>query len=91
MGQAFTVAWMVLVAAMMLSSELFPRWLGWLGSAAAAIYSLGQFELIETVIEDSPFVGPAALVGSLLWLAWMLIMGIRLLTATPRETKHAHH
>lgn len=33
---------------------------------------------------------PAALIGSLLWLAWMLIMGIRLLTATPQETKHAH-
>ena len=90
MGQAFTIAWMILVAAMMLRSELFPRWLGWMGLVAAAIYSLGQLELIETVIEDFPYVGPAALIGSLLWLAWMLIMGIRLITATPQETKHAH-
>lgn len=93
LGQAFTIAWMVLVAAMMLRSRLFPQWLGWLGFVAAAIYSLGQLELIETVIEDFPFVGPAGLVGSLLWLGWMLIMGIRLLrvTPTPQEINRADH
>lgn len=85
LGQAFTIAWMVMVAAMMLNSSLFPRWLGWLGFVAAAIYSLAQLELIETVVEGFPYVGPAGLVGSLLWLIWMLIMGIRLVSVAPRE------
>ncbi len=42
----------------------------------------GQHDLIETVIEHFPYVGPA-LVGSLLWLASMLLMGIRILISTP--------
>lgn len=42
----------------------------------------GQHDLIETVIEHFAYVGPA-LVGSLLWLASMLLMGIRILISTP--------
>lgn len=50
----------------------------------------GQHDLIETVIEHFPYVGPA-LVGSLLWLASMLLMGIRILISTPQETNHAYY
>jgi hypothetical protein len=78
-GQAFTILWMVLVSLAMLRSSLFGRWVAWLGLAAAVIYALAQTELLATVMPDLPVVGPAGLIGSLLWLAWMVILGVFLL------------
>jgi hypothetical protein len=81
LGQAFTIAWIVLVSVMMFRSRIFRPWLGWVGLAAAAVYSLSQLELIATVIPDVPSWGAAGLIGSLLWLLWMALIGVRLLMA----------
>ena len=78
-GQMFTILWMILVCAEILRSGLVPRWVGWLGLAAAGIYFLGQGDLLATVMPGFPAFGPAALVGSLLWLAWMAALGAFLL------------
>lgn len=80
LGQAFTIVWMVMVAAMMLRSRVFRPWLGWFGLAAAAVYSSAQLELLAIVVPDLPSWDPAGLLGSLMWLGWMLLMGIRLTT-----------
>ncbi len=78
-GQLFIIAWMTIISAHMLRSVLFPMWLGVFGFVASFIYLLAQAELFHTVIEDGPVIEPAGLIGSLLWLVWMLIMGIYLI------------
>jgi len=81
LGQAFTILWMMLVSAAMLKSNLFKPWLGWFGFVASAVYVLAQTELLATVIPNMVVVDIAGLAGSLLWLAWMIILGIFLVKA----------
>jgi hypothetical protein len=72
---------------MMFHSTVFNRWLGAFGLVAAALYSIAQLELMNTVIDDFPHWDQAGLIGSLLWLAWMFAIGIRLVAIrdTPRD------
>jgi hypothetical protein len=79
LGQLFTIFWMSLVSLAILRSRLFAPWTGWLGLVAAGVYFLAQGELLATILPDFPQVGPAGLAGSLLWLAWMVVLGILLL------------
>ena len=68
---------------MMLRSALFQPWQGWLGLVAALVYFLGQSELLATVIPGFPEVPVAGLIGSLLWLFWMIVLGVALLRFRP--------
>lgn len=79
LGQAFTQVWMVLIGVALLRSRSFPTWLGAMGIASAAVYALGHAELIATAIPGFPYWGLAGLVGSLLWLAWLVALGVYLL------------
>ncbi len=81
LGQAFTILWMALVSAAMFKSNIFKPWLGWFGFAASAVYILAQTELLATVIPNIGVVEIAGLAGSLLWLAWMIVLGIFLVRA----------
>lgn len=94
LGQLFTTAWIIMIAAMMFQSKIFNRWLGVFGLIAAALYSVAQLELMSTVIDEFPHWDQAGLIGSLLWLAWMFTIGIRLLTikdTSPDEHENATH
>ncbi len=82
-GQSFTIIWMVLVSVALFRSPLAKPWLGWFGIVAAVVYAAAQMELLATVIPTFPVVPEAGLVGSLLWLAWMIVLGIFLMRATP--------
>jgi hypothetical protein len=82
LGQAFTVVWMALVSVAILKSSLFRPWMGWFGLVAAVVYALAQGELVATVVPGFPEVGLAGLVGSLLWLGWMVVLGVSLLRRT---------
>ncbi len=79
LGQAFTIFWMMLVSLTMFKSDLFKPWLGWFGLLASAVYALAQTELLATVLPNFPVVPEAGLIGSLLWLAWMIALGLVLL------------
>lgn len=81
-GQLFTIFWMLATSAAMFRSALFKSWVAWLGLIASAVYVLAQLELLETVRPDTPVLDPAGLVGSLLWLAWMVVIGVTLLRST---------
>ena len=82
-SQLMTVLWMALISTMMLRSALFRAWLGWLGLGAALVYLLAQSELLATVIPGFPVAPEAGLIGSLLWLLWMVVMGVALLRFRP--------
>jgi hypothetical protein len=78
-GQTFTIVWMVLISKVMIKSAIFKPWLGWFGLGAAAVYLAAQTELFETVIPGFPVVSIAGLLGSLLWLVWLILIGVALL------------
>jgi hypothetical protein len=75
LGYAFVCIWMALISVGLLRARLFPRWVGVFGLAAAAVYSLAHGELLATVIPGFPAWGLAGLLGSLCWLAWMIVLG----------------
>jgi hypothetical protein len=66
---------MVLVCIEILVTRRAPAWIGWLGIVAGGIYLFAQAELFATVIPGLSVFGPAGLIGSLLWLAWMAVLG----------------
>lgn len=78
-GQLFTILLMVLLSLVLLKNRFFPNWFSIAGFAAAIVYLLAQGELLATAMPGFPVWDPAGLVGSLLWLAWMVILGIFLL------------
>ncbi|MFN0156489.1 MAG: DUF4386 domain-containing protein [Bacteroidota bacterium] len=82
-GQLFTVVWMFLVGAAMMKSPAFRPWLGWFGIISGAIYLLAQLELFATVIPGIPVITIARLLGSILWLMWMVLIGIAMLRMRP--------
>jgi len=77
-GQIFTITWMSLISGVIYRSKMFSKWVAWLGWFASAVYLLAQTELFATSIPNFPVVGWAGLYGSLLWLVWMLVLGIYL-------------
>jgi hypothetical protein len=79
LGQMLTILWMLLTSLALLKSRDFKPWLGWFGMIASAVYLLAQSELLATVMPTFPVVPEAGLIGSLLWLAWMIALGICLL------------
>jgi len=78
-GQTFTILWMVLLSLSLLRQGKLPRWLPWAGFVAAGVYALAQGELLATAVPGFPVWEMAGLVGSLLWLGWLIALGIGLL------------
>lgn len=79
LGQFFTILWMSMTSAVIYKSPLFAKWVSWLGWIASAVYLLAQTELFATAIPDFPVVDWAGLYGSLLWLVWMIVLGVYLI------------
>jgi hypothetical protein len=67
---------MELVSLAMFKSPLFRPWLAWFGMVASLVYLLAQTELFATVIPNVPVASQAGLIGSLLWLAWLIATGV---------------
>ena len=78
LGQFFIILWMSIISGIIYKSKMFSKWVSWLGWFASAIYILAQTELFATTIPSFPVVEWAGLVGSLLWLVWMIVMGVYL-------------
>jgi len=78
LGQFFTILWMSIISGVIYKSKMFSKWVAWLGWSASAVYLLAQSELLATAIPNFPVIGWAGLLGSLLWLVWMMIVGVYL-------------
>jgi hypothetical protein len=76
LGQLFTVIWTVMIAAALLKVKIIPKWLAWVGFTASFIYFLAQAELLATVIPGFPVMDWAGLIGSSLWLLWLMLVGV---------------
>jgi len=69
---------MSMISAIIYKSPLFAKWIAWLGWIASAIFILAQTELFATAIPGFPVIDWAGLYGSLLWLLWIVVMGVYL-------------
>lgn len=78
-GQLFTIAWMLIITTVFRKLKLMPKWIIGLGYLSASIYLLAQAELIATVIPNFPVWSLAAMIGSTLWLIWMIAVGVKFL------------
>jgi hypothetical protein len=78
-GQAFTILWMIFLSLSLLRNKFFPRWFPVAGFITAFVYVLAQGELLATAMPGFPVWDAAGLAGSLMWLAWMVALGILLL------------
>lgn len=78
-GQFFIIVWMSMIGAIIYKSPMFAKWVAWLGWIASAVYLLAQTELFATAIPGFPVIGWAGLYGSLLWLLWMIVIGVYLI------------
>jgi hypothetical protein len=95
LGQLFSITWTLTLCAAAWQLRLFPRWLAGFGVVSALVYLLTQTELFATVIPGFPVVAGAGLVGSLLWILWIIGVGVSLLrpqaktaVSTPLSTVH---
>jgi hypothetical protein len=43
------------------------------------VYALAQGELLATAMPGFPYWGDAGLVGSLMWLGWLIALGVTLI------------
>lgn len=77
LGQLLTIAYTVLISMAFARLQVLPRWVSYLGYVASGIYLLAQGDLFASVIPGFPNWELAGLLGSTLWLAWLLIVGIR--------------
>lgn len=83
LGQLFTIIWTVAMVYVFDQIRLNARWVTVLGYVASAIYLLAQGDLFATVIPGFPVWDLAGLVGSTLWLVWLLVVGIVFLRRYP--------
>jgi hypothetical protein len=78
LGQFLIIIWMSIISGIIYKSKIFSKWVAWLGWFASAIYILAQTELFTTAIPSFPVIDWAGLYGSLLWLVWMIVLGVYL-------------
>ena len=78
LGQFLIIIWMSIISGIIYKSKFFSKWVAWLGWFASAVYILAQTELFATAIPTFPVIDWAGLYGSLLWLVWMIVLGVYL-------------
>lgn len=79
LGQLLSIGWTLLLTRALWQLRIGPRWLHILGYTAALLYLGAQPELLATVLPATPVLPLAGLLGSSLWLLWLLALGTWLL------------
>ncbi len=78
LGQFLIIIWMSIISGIIYKSKFFSKWVAWLGWFASSVYILAQTELFATAIPTFPVIDWAGLYGSLLWILWMIVLGVYL-------------
>ncbi|MFN8355789.1 MAG: DUF4386 domain-containing protein [Spirosomataceae bacterium] len=86
LGQFFTIIWTVLMTWSFSQTKLFPKWVHGLGYLSSLIYLMAQAELFATVMPQFPVWELAGLIGSTLWLVWLVVVGVMLLRQKDQQT-----
>lgn len=86
LGQLLTIIWTLLVAYVLVKSQVIGRGVYLFGIIASIIYLIAQAELLATIIPGFPHWELAGLLGSTLWLIWLLVIGF-LFIRSPQPLK----
>lgn len=78
LGQFFTIVWMAVISGVIVRTRLLPLWVGIVGLVASVVYLLAQTELLS-LVTNTPLIPETGLIGSLLWLAWVILVGVFML------------
>ncbi len=78
-GQTATIFWLISFSVILFQARVIPLWMMITGCLSGLIYALAQAEVLATVIPEFPVWEPAGLIGSTLWLLWMVLLGFRLI------------
>lgn len=79
LGQLLAIACSVTVSILILRSHVMPAWAGWLGLVASTLYFVNQGDILATAVPGFPVWNLGGLLGSYLWAAWLLVLGVLLL------------
>lgn len=86
LGQLLAIGWSVTVSILILRTQVMPRWAGWLGLLASALYLVNQGDILATAISGFPVWDLGGLLGSYLWAVWLLALGVLLLRRPTSRT-----
>jgi hypothetical protein len=81
LGQIFTILWIFLISFAMYESGIISRNSKRFAMLAGVIYLFAQLELIKTIFPDTFTIKFAGLLGSTMWLIWLLWIGIHFLSS----------
>jgi Domain of unknown function (DUF4386) len=79
LGQLLAIGWSVTVSVAILRTGMLARWAGWAGLAASALYLCNQGDILSTAIPGFPVWDLGGLLGSTLWGAWVIALGVAVL------------
>jgi Domain of unknown function (DUF4386) len=79
LGQLLAIGWSITVSVIVLRSHVMPAWAGWLGLLASALYFVNQGDILATAVSGFPVWDLGGLLGSYLWAAWLVVLGVLLL------------
>jgi hypothetical protein len=83
LGQLLAIGWSVTVSVLILRTGMLARWAGWMGLVAGALYLANQGDILSTAIPGFPVWDLGGLLGSTLWGAWVLALGVAVLRGQP--------
>jgi hypothetical protein len=85
LGQLLAIGWSVTVSVLILRTGMLARWAGWTGLVASVLYLANQGDILSTAIPDFPVWDLGGLLGSTLWGAWVLALGVAVLRRPRRH------
>jgi len=86
LGQLLAIVWSVAVSLLALRDQVLPRWIGWAGLVASALYLLNQGDILATALPGFPVWDAAGLLGGTAWALWVAALGGTLLLP-PRSSR----
>jgi hypothetical protein len=85
LGQLLALGWSVTVSLLIVRTRVLPRWAGWAGLAASGLYLFNQGDILATAIPGFPVWNLGGLLGSTLWGAWVIALGVAVLRRPARR------
>jgi hypothetical protein len=85
LGQLLAIAWSITISVIILRSRVLPRWVGWAGLVASALYVFNQGDILATAVPGFPVFDLAGFIGSSLWAIWLIALGVAVLRARIRR------
>jgi hypothetical protein len=85
LGQLLALGWSVTVSLLIVRTRVLPRWAGWAGLAASGLYLFNQGDILATAIPGFPVWDLGGLLGSTLWGAWVIALGVAVLRRPARR------